>query len=82
MDSISVKIPVTVKTKLTEKVRSHRVQEITSRLQQVDLELQQINIQENRAVEETAKENLQELEMIHQHFGIERQKRMDGDFSG
>ncbi len=77
MDSISVKIPVTVKTKLTEKVRSHRVQEITSRLQQVDLELQQINIQENRAVEETAKENLQELEMIHQHFGIERQKRME-----
>ena len=46
MDSISVKIPVTIKTKLTEKVRATRVQEITTRLQQVDLELQQINIQE------------------------------------
>ncbi len=77
MDSISVKIPVTIKTKLTEKVRSHRIQDITTRLQQVDLELQQINIQENRAVEETAKENLQELEMIHHHFGVERQKRME-----
>ena len=39
--------------------------------------LQQINIQEKRAVEETAKENLQELQMIHQHFGVERQKRME-----
>jgi hypothetical protein len=77
MDSISVKIPVTIKTKLTEKVRATRVQEITTRLQQVDLELQQINIQEKRAVEETAKENLQELQMIHQHFGVERQKRME-----
>ena len=77
MDSISVKIPVTIKTKLTEKVRATRVQEITTRLQQVDLELQQINIQEKRAVEETAKEYLQELQMIHQHFGVERQKRME-----
>ena len=77
MDSISVKIPVTIKTKLTEKVRATRVQEITTRLRQVDLELQQINIQEKRAVEETAKEYLQELQMIHQHFGVERQKRME-----
>ena len=77
MDSISVKIPVTIKTKLTEKVRATRVHEITTPLQQVDLELQQINIQEKRAVEETAKENLQELQMIHQHFGVERQKRME-----
>lgn len=77
MDSIKIKVPVTIKTKLTEKVRERRIGEIQSRLQQVDLELQQIDIQENRAVNETAPENVQELDMIHHHFGVERQQRLE-----
>ncbi len=77
MDSVMVKFPMTIKAKLTEKLRASMLEDFHNRISQAQLEIQQINIQENRALSEVGEENQEEIEMIHQHFGIERQKRED-----
>ena len=80
MDSILVKFPLTIKAKLTEKLKESMLEEMRSNMQQAQLEIQQINIQENRAVQEASEDgepNPEALQMIHQHFGIERQKRQE-----
>lgn len=77
MDSISVKIPVTIKAKLTEKLKKRIVEELTNNIKQVELELQQLDIQEKRVVAEQAQNDLQQLQAIRQHFGAERQKRLE-----
>ena len=77
MDSVMVKFPMTIKAKLTEKLRASMLEDFHNRISQAQLEIQQINIQENRALSEVGEDNQEEIEMIHQHFGIERQKRED-----
>ena len=44
MNSITVIVPVTVKAKLTEKLRARMVEEFTKTAEQMDLEIKQINI--------------------------------------
>ena len=46
MDSILVKVPVTVKAKLTEKLRDRIQGELEENLKNVNLDLQQLDIQE------------------------------------
>ena len=77
MDSVMVKFPMTIKAKLTEKLRASMLEDFHNRISQAQLEIQQINIQENRALNEVGEDNQEEIEMIHQHFGIARQKRED-----
>lgn len=84
MDSVLVKFPLTIKAKLTEKLKNSMLDEMRANMQQAQLEIQQINIQENRAVKQAGDEveegqevNPQTLAMIHQHFGVERQKRQE-----
>jgi len=77
MDSISVKVPATVKAKLTEKLKKSIIEGLQGNLQQVGLELQQMDIQEKRVVAEQGQGDLQRIEAIHQQFGVERQKRLD-----
>ena len=75
MDSISLKMPVTIKAKLTEKLRKRISDDLSQKLQQVTMELQQIDIEEKRVVQEQAQGNLQALQAIRQHFAAERQQR-------
>ena len=75
MDSITLKMPVTIKAKLTEKLRSRITEDLNQRLSQVTMELQQIDIEEKRVIQEQAQGNLQALQAIRQHFGAERQQR-------
>ena len=77
MDSITVKMPVTIKAKLTEKLKKRIIDELTKNLEQVNLELQQIDIEEKRMISEQAQNNLQNLQAIRQHYGMERQKRLE-----
>lgn len=76
MDSISIKIPVTIKAKLTEKLKARIVDELTTNIKNVDLELQQLNIQEKRVISEQGQNDLQQLSAIRQQFGAEKDKRM------
>ena len=77
MDSITLKVPVTIKAKLTEKLRKRIIEELTQNRQQAELEMQQIDLEEKRVVAEQAQGDLQRLQMIRQHFGVEKQKRAD-----
>ena len=79
MDKVLVKFPLTIKAKLTEKLKNSMLEEMNNGIQQAQLEISQINIQAERALKQTDEEgNLPNEEaqmMIHRHFGMERQKR-------
>ncbi len=76
MDKVLVKFPLTIKAKLTEKLKNSMLEEMTNNIKQAELEISQINIEETRAVQQ-AGDDEQALAMIHQHFGVERQKRQE-----
>ncbi|MFC2342178.1 MAG: YlqD family protein [Selenomonas artemidis] len=78
MDSISIKVPVTVKAKLTEKLRTKMRTEMEEGISRAELELQQIGIQEKRVMQEAEQGDLtpqaiDHINMIRQ----ERQRRME-----
>ena len=75
MDSISLKMPVTVKAKLTEKLKTRLMKELEENLSRVELELQQLNIQEQRVLKENEAAGPQAAQAIHAQFGQERAKR-------
>ena len=51
MDSILVKVPVTVKAKLTEKLKTRMLDELTKVAEQMDLECKQISIDRQRELD-------------------------------
>ena len=78
MDSISIKVPVTVKAKLTEKLRAKMLKEMEEGLSRAELEIQQLGIQEKRVMQEAEQGKLtpqaiQHINTIRQ----ERQRRID-----
>ncbi|BEU87637.1 YlqD family protein [Selenomonas sp. TAMA-11512] len=77
MDSIQLKVPVTVKAKLTETLKDRIIKELEDGLAKVELELQQINIEEKRVVAEEAQKDLQRAQAARQHYGMEKQRRLD-----
>ena len=82
MDTISLKMPVTVKAKVTEKLKEKMMKELAEGIQRAELELQQLDIQEKRVMQENGPANptpqeIQRLNAIQQHFGQERQKRAE-----
>ena len=82
MDSIAVKVPVTIKAKLTEKLKESILEELENNIKRAELEIQQINIQERRVIDENkpdteTPEGAQQMQAIQQHFGMERQKRLE-----
>ena len=76
MDSITMTVPVTVKAKLTEKLRAYLVNEATKVAEQMELELKQINIDMQRELERSPEHEPQ----IRNFFGNEiapRQGRLE-----
>ena len=76
MDNITVKIPVTIKAKLTEKLRKRIVDELNQNIQNIDYELQQIDLEEKRVIQEQAQSDLRQLQAIRQQFAMEKQQRI------
>lgn len=76
MDSIIVKVPVTIKAKLTEKLKASILADLEKNIQRVELEIKQINLQEKRTMEEQGTDP-QKAASIQQYFGMERQKRLE-----
>lgn len=76
MDSIIVKVPVTIKAKLTEKLKTSILADLEKNIQRVELEIKQINLQEKRTMEEQGTDP-QKAASIQQYFGMERQKRLE-----
>lgn len=74
MDSISIKVPVVVKAILTEKLKSHLLKEFSKVAEQMDLEIQQINIDRQRELDNHPEQS----EQIARFFGneiVQRQQR-------
>ena len=80
MDSIKVTVPVTIKAKLTENLRKKLLENLNNNLKQVEYEIQQINLEEQKVLrqenpDENTPEGQQEIMAIRQHFGMELAKR-------
>lgn len=74
MESIKIQVPVTVKAKLTEKFRTNVIADLKRDIEELELEIRQLNIQQERALQEQAG-NPQVEGNIRRHFGNELQKR-------
>ena len=76
MNSIKIIVPVTVKARLTEKLRARLVDEAVKVAEQMELELKQINIDMQREIERSPEHERQ----IRSYFSSEmapRQGRLD-----
>ena len=82
MDSISIRVPVTVKAKLTEKLKARILNELAEGIKRAELELQQIDVEEARVMreehpDENTADGVAQIRAIRAHFGQERQKRLE-----
>lgn len=77
MNSITLKIPVAVKAKVTEDLKSQLTAEIKDAVQKADMELQQIEFHAKRMLAEQAKHDAQGLVALRQQIDGERQKRIE-----
>ena len=73
MDSISIKVPVVVKAKLTEKLKERMLSEFTKVAEQMDLELKQINLDRQRELDAHPEQS----EQIARFFGNEIMQRQE-----
>ena len=76
LDSIKVKVPVTIKAKLTEKLKTRMIGDLTKISEQMDLEIKQVNIDRQRELEQHPEQG----EQIVRFFGNEisqRQRRRE-----
>ena len=71
MDSISIKVPVTIKAKLTEKLKERLIGDFTKTAEQMELEIKQVELDRQRELEA----NPQHVDRINQFFGGEIAKR-------
>ena len=76
MESVSVLVPVTVKAKLTEKLKTAILDDLKRGIEQVELEIKQINLQQEKALQEQGDTPEKEA-AIRRHFGQELQKRQN-----
>ena len=71
MNSINMIVPVTVKAKLTEKLRARLIGECDSVAEQMELEISQIDIDQEREIQRVPQQERQ----IRAFFANERNKR-------
>ena len=74
MDSIKIQVPVTIKAKLTEKLKARILEDLKKGISEAELEMKQINIQQERALKEDG-DTPQKESAIRRHFGQELQRR-------
>lgn len=71
MNSISIKVPVTIKAKLTEKLKERLINDFTKTAEQMELEIKQIEIDRKRELDN----NPDNAARIQQFFGNEINQR-------
>lgn len=77
MEQITLKIPVTVKAKVTDDLKKRLAADLQETLYKIDTELQQIDFQAKRIMAEQAKIDPQGLVGIRQQVDAEKQKRIE-----
>ena len=76
MEEMTLRVPVTVKAKVTEDFKAKVIADLQSRLEMVEQDLQQIEFQAKRLLSEQAKIDAQGLVQIRQQIDAEQQKRL------
>ncbi len=79
MDSVMVQVPVAIKAKLTEKLKARIIEDLNKGIEEAELEMKQINIQQDRALQEQG-DTPQREASIRRHFGQELQRRQQFHF--
>jgi len=77
MSTITLKCPVTVKSKVTEVLKEQLVAEIKEAMVKVDMELQQIEFHAKRLMTEQVRSDVQGLTALRQQIDGEKQKRLE-----
>ena len=77
MESITIKCPITIKSKVTEDLKLKLAADIQDNLNRVEAEIQQIEYQGKRMMEEQAQVDAQGLPGLRQHIEGEMQKRLE-----
>lgn len=73
---MTLRVPVTVKAKVTADFKAKIIADLQSRLEMVEQDLQQIEFQAKRLLSEQAKIDAQGLVQIRQQIDAEQQKRL------
>ena len=76
MEKMTLRVPVTVKAKVTADFKAKIIADLQSRLEMVEQDLQQIEFQAKRLLSEQAKIDAQGLVQIRQQIDVEQQKRL------
>ena len=74
METITLKLPVTVKAKVTETLKAELIEEVNSALAAVDQDLQQFDFHTRRMMAEQAQTDAQALVGLRQQIDGERAK--------
>lgn len=77
MEEMTLRVPVTIKSKVTEGLKAKLVADLQQRIDLVDQDLQQIEFQAKRLLSEQAKIDAQGLIQLRQQIEEEKQRRLD-----
>lgn len=77
MDEMTLRVPVTVKSKVTEELKEKIIADLKQRLDLVEQDLQQIEFQAKRLLSEQAKMDAQGLINLRAQIEEEKQKRIN-----
>lgn len=77
MEEMTVRVPVTIKSKVTESLKAKLISDLQQRLDMVEQDLQQIEFKAKRLLSEQAKIDAQGLIQLRQQIEEEKQKRMN-----
>ena len=77
MEEMTVRVPVAIKSKVTEGLKAKLIADLQQRLDLVDQDLQKIEFQAKRLLSEQAKIDAQGLIQLRQQIEEEKQKRLN-----
>ena len=77
MEEMTVRVPVAIKSKVTEGLKAKLIADLQQRLDLVEQDLQQIEFQAKRLLGEQAKIDAQGLIQLRQQIEEEKQKRLN-----
>lgn len=77
MEQVTVRLPITVKAKVTDKLKEQLLAECRNNIELANQELEQIDFQGRRMLTEQAKVDAQGLTALRERLDAERAKRLD-----
>jgi len=76
MEKMTVRMPVAVKAKVTESLKAKIIGDLQKRIQQVDLDLEQLEFTAKRALNEQENQDETLIPALKQQIDMERSKRL------